>query len=95
MSALLLSDESGLTREVLTGVTVIGRSQQAGFFVPDQYASPNHAIIAPRGDGWAIADLGSTNGTRVNDEKICGALALARGDKIRIGRTTLIAVPIT
>jgi pSer/pThr/pTyr-binding forkhead associated (FHA) protein len=92
---LLLSDKAGDNRKILTMTTIIGRSSLAGFRVNDQYASPNHAIIAPHEDGWAVADLGSTNGTRVNGLTVHGACQLAKGDQIRVGHTILIAVPVS
>ena len=91
---LLLSDKDGDNRKILTMTTIIGRGQHAGFRVSDQYASPHHAIIAPHEDGWAVADLGSTNGTRVNGVTVHGAFPLDKGDQIRVGHTTLIAVPV-
>jgi pSer/pThr/pTyr-binding forkhead associated (FHA) protein len=92
---LLLSDVDGTHRKLLTMTTILGRSEAAGFRVPDVYASPHHAIIAPIEDGWAIADLGSANGTWLNNLKVYGSSPLSRGDRIKIGHTVLIVVPVT
>jgi pSer/pThr/pTyr-binding forkhead associated (FHA) protein len=42
-------------------------------------------------DGSTIRDLGSRNGTFVNDKRVTGAVPVGHGDEIRIGRTRLIA----
>jgi pSer/pThr/pTyr-binding forkhead associated (FHA) protein len=97
VSALLLSDVSGDNRKVFTSLAFLGRHPSCGFQVRDEFASPYHAVLAPRDDGeWYISDLGSTNGTRVQGYRIGqDHHMLARGDRIGIGRTTLIAVPVT
>ena len=95
MRVLLLSSTDGSNRKLLTMTTILGRSEIAGFRVPDVYASPHHAIIAPREDGWEIADLGSTNGTWLNNLRVYGPAPLSKGDKVKIGHTVLIVVPVT
>ena len=55
----------------------------------DEFASARHARIEPRGDGVWVSDLGSTNGTYVNGERIEGARRLAPGDVLRVGETDL------
>ena len=64
-----------------------------GLEIDDEYASHWHALFSPRLDGWTVEDAGSTNGTWLNGEKIYGARKLAKGDKVRIGRTELTVVP--
>lgn len=61
----------------------------------DPYISPRHCRITrdpyPAGDGSAcrifVEDLGSTNGTYINDHRIYGPIELRIGDHLRIGRT--------
>ena len=48
----------------------IGRTDAADFTVAKSDVSRSHAIISRRGDGLFLRDLGSTNGTRVNQELI-------------------------
>jgi ABC-type multidrug transport system ATPase subunit len=57
--------------------------------VDSERASRRHARIEPVGDDCVIADLGSTNGTYVNGDRIAGPCVLRSGDTIRIGATTL------
>jgi len=53
----------------------------------DPEVSRRHATIRADGGSFAIEDLGSTNGTFVNDERISGARVLAHGDTVRLGST--------
>lgn len=48
------------------GGASIGRSRDCDIVLGDSNVSRKHAEIRPRGDGWTITDLGSTNGVRVN-----------------------------
>ncbi len=65
---------------------VIGRSRECDIVLGDANVSRRHAEIRPIGSGWAIADLGSTNGVRVNGVAVGGAgHQLQGGDHIDIG----------
>jgi pSer/pThr/pTyr-binding forkhead associated (FHA) protein len=55
----------------------------------DDYASARHARVESRRDGVWILDLGSTNGTWVNGERMDGRRRLRAGDVVRIGKTEL------
>jgi hypothetical protein len=68
------------------GGAVIGRSRECDIVLQDSNVSRRHAEIRPTGgDGWTIADLGSTNGVRVNGRAIDGATPLQAGDEIVVG----------
>jgi pSer/pThr/pTyr-binding forkhead associated (FHA) protein len=56
----------------------------------DPTASHLHAIIERFPAGWCVTDLGSSNGTWVNGERIWASHRLRHGDEIRIGQTRLI-----
>jgi hypothetical protein len=68
---------------------VVGRLQQCDICLADVNASREHSAFERDGDGWAIRDLGSTNGTNVNGERITRQ-RLRDGDVIVIGITELI-----
>jgi FHA domain len=55
----------------------------------DEYVSTRHARIEPRRDGFWIQDVGSTNGTFVNGDRLTQPHRLQPGDLIRIGETDL------
>jgi hypothetical protein len=67
----------------------LGRAPDNGVVLRDGRASRHHARLYGRRGGLLIADLGSTNGTWVNDRRV-QEMALGEGDRIRIGDTILI-----
>ena len=67
----------------------IGRGPDNGLVVQDGRASRHHARIYGRQGALLLADLGSTNGSWVNDRRV-QEIALGEGDQIRIGDTLLI-----
>jgi hypothetical protein len=73
----------------LAGAIVIGRDASAGIVIDDAEASRRHASFAAEGASATVEDLGSTNGTFVNGERLSGSRALSAGDRIRIGTTVL------
>ena len=64
---------------------LLGRGDQADIRLEDGFASSKHARLTPQGDVMVLEDLGSTNGTYLNEEPLRGAQPLHAGDKIRIG----------
>src|SRR5206468_3452149 len=64
----------------------LGRSRECDVVVDDANVSRRHAEIRPGPQGWTIADLGSTNGTRVNGRAVTGgAQPLEPGDRLELG----------
>jgi hypothetical protein len=68
--------------------TTLGRMAGCDVVLTDPGASRRHAQIVRRDDGYAVTDLGSTNGTLVNGESVRERL-LVDGDRITIGSTVL------
>jgi pSer/pThr/pTyr-binding forkhead associated (FHA) protein len=56
----------------------------------DPMASHLHAVLEQFAAGWCVTDLGSSNGTWVNGERIWSSRRLRHGDEIRVGQTRLI-----
>ena len=68
----------------------IGRSEDNTITLDgDEFASGHHARVESGRDGVWIVDLGSTNGTFVNGERVEGRRQLHRGDLVQIGDTEL------
>lgn len=66
---------------------VIGRGSTVEIQIEDPYASGKHARLVRQGGVVIVEDLGSTNGTFLNEEPLLGAQPLQLGDRIRIGDT--------
>ena len=69
-------------------VVVIGRSSDCDVVVDDPNVSRRHAEVRRIGDGYSLVDLGSTNGTEVNGQRI-QETALMNGDVIGVGTTRI------
>jgi Protein of unknown function (DUF3662)/Inner membrane component of T3SS, cytoplasmic domain len=78
----------GRTYPLSIGSTVIGRGDQANLRLPDVGISRRHARLDYDGAQVVLTDLGSTNGSMVNGQRI-SAVALNPGDMVQIGTTTL------
>ena len=78
----------GRTYPLQMGSTVIGRGDQANLRLPDVGISRRHARLDFDGAQVVLTDLGSTNGTMVNGQRV-SAVALNPGDMIQLGTTTL------
>ncbi len=66
--------------------TVLGRSSKCDVQLDQESVSRNHARISRHRTAYVISDLGSTNGTYVNDELV-DEVVLRDGDQIKVGRT--------
>ena len=67
----------------------LGRGSANDIVLEDSQASRSHAEISQQGDQFYIRDLGSVNGTLVNNERISGPRVLRPGDQVQIGNTIL------
>jgi FhaA, N-terminal domain/FHA domain len=82
-------DRSSRTFDFEGRPLTIGRSSDNGLVLRDGRASRHHARIDVRRGSLVLTDLGSTNGSWVNDRRV-ESIALGEGDQVRIGLTTLI-----
>jgi predicted component of type VI protein secretion system len=92
MAALTLEIVEGPdagTTASLTGSIEIGRGPAAGIALSDDQVSRRHARITARGDGALVEDLGSSNGTFVNEQPVHALTALAAGDELLVGVSVL------
>ena len=69
---------------------LVGRGSDCELTLADSEASRRHALLRPQADGSVLLeDLGSTNGTYVNGQRITGPVTLRGGERVRIGDTEL------
>ncbi len=86
---LRVHESSGGTRVVGIGAGLtIGRAADNDVVLRDERVSRHHARIAGRRGSLVLSDLGSTNGTEVNGQRVSDVV-LGAGDRIRMGETTL------
>jgi len=72
-----------------TQPVLIGRADDSTLVLSDDYSSTRHARLTPRGSEWYIEDLGSTNGTYLDREKVTTAVPVPLGTPVRIGKTVI------
>ncbi len=83
-------NQTGQVFELNKDTVTLGRDVRCDVVISDAAASRNHCQIRRDPGGWTVQDLGSTNGTVVNGERISGARSLPVGSTITIGKTTLL-----
>lgn len=73
----------------LTPMMSIGRSMSNSIVLEDEYVSNEHALIFLKDGKWWLEDLGSRNGTLLNDLPLNMQTMMVAGDKLTIGNTSL------
>lgn len=89
---LVVLDASGSPKEhisITDAPVTIGRTSTNDVVLSDPNVSRHHAELRREGDAWMLVDLGSTNGTLVND-KPARSHELSHGDRLRFGTSELI-----
>jgi pSer/pThr/pTyr-binding forkhead associated (FHA) protein len=71
----------------------VGR--QGTLAIHDDHASSHHCLFQPAHGLWYVEDLGSTNGTYLNNRRIIAAQRVKRGDKVRIGHSVINVVSVS
>ena len=71
----------------LEGWITVGRAATSDIVLDEQFVSSTHARLVPRGQFYYVEDLGSTNGTFVNEKQVTDA-QLKMDSRLRIGETT-------
>lgn len=78
------------TYPLMRPVTVIGRASNCDISLPDPYISSEHLRIEKQKDRLFLVDLGSANGSYVNNEKLGDRRELKDGDRISVGGVDLL-----
>jgi two-component system cell cycle response regulator len=85
---VLLGSDAGLRIPLLKPEVTLGRTSEADVLLHDEQISRRHALVRSDGQAYTLVDLNSTNGTRVNQDRVTQAV-LKEGDKIFLGSTVL------
>jgi FHA domain len=80
---------SGVSIDLADQQVTMGRANDATLVLNDDYASTYHARIFPQDGQWLVEDLGSTNGTYLDRQKVARPTPVPVGVPIRIGKTVL------
>jgi hypothetical protein len=74
---------------------LIGRDPANGLRLTHETVSRMHAELTVQGGRWILRDLGSTNGTCVNGQRVTGAVSVRDGDQVSFGRITFrLSAPV-
>ena len=81
--------QTGQSAALADGVILIGRGADCQIILDDDYVSTRHARVVSGENGIYLEDLGSTNGSYVNGQRITAPTTITMSDTIRIGKTIL------
>ena len=89
-SVLVYAKGEGKPRSVKVAASmVMGRAPECELLLDDTYVSQQHARLFGKNGSWYVEDLGSTNGTFVNEQRLAAPAMVQPGDRIRVGQTVL------
>ena len=87
---LLLDTENGVqTFQFNKSTVTIGRDPGCDFPLDDKTVSTHHTRLSFHHSQWWVEDLGSTNGTLLNQEPVSGTIVVTNGDQIECGKIKL------
>jgi adenylate cyclase len=90
MAKLVITGPEGQLERELSAVNTLGRHPNNSIQLLDRIVSKEHCVVEFRGNRWYLRDLGSLNGTYVNDQRVAGESLLHHGDQISLGNTRAI-----
>jgi hypothetical protein len=73
----------------LLPITSLGRGPTNTIVLPDTFCSQEHALVTRRGGQWWLEDRNSSNGTRLNGERVAEPVVISSGDVIEVGQVQL------
>lgn len=85
-----LTDPNGQEHRLPSQTAVIGRAVECDVVIASKSVSREHTRLRRDGRHWLVEDLGSTNGTYLNGERILNSLTLRDGDSLKVGDVAFI-----
>jgi pSer/pThr/pTyr-binding forkhead associated (FHA) protein len=85
--------QTGQSAALADGVIMIGRGADCQIILDDDYVSTRHARVVSGENGVYVEDMGSTNGSYVNGQRITAPTTITMSDTVRIGKTILKLEP--
>ena len=85
--------QTGQSAALADGVIMIGRGADCQIILDDDYVSTRHARVVSAENGIYVEDMGSTNGSYVNGQRITAPTTITMSDTVRIGKTILKLEP--
>ena len=86
-------NQAGLSADLAGGMIMIGRGSDCQLILDDDYVSTRHARVVGSPNGIYVEDLGSTNGTYVNGQRITAPTTITLADTVRIGKAMMRLEP--
>jgi hypothetical protein len=80
---------AGTSMTLGSDAITIGRADDSTLVLTDDYISSRHARLVPGQNAWLVEDLGSTNGTYLDRQKVSRPTPVPLGAQIRVGKTVL------
>jgi pSer/pThr/pTyr-binding forkhead associated (FHA) protein len=85
-----LTDPNGQEHRLTSQNVSIGRAVECDIVIASKSVSREHTRIRQAGRRWFVDDLGSTNGTYLNGERVISSLVLMDGDSLKVGDVAFI-----
>ncbi len=90
MAKLVIIGPDGPQERDLATVNSLGRHPNNTIQLLDRIVSKEHCVVELRGSRWVLRDLGSLNGTYINEQRVAGESFLSHGDQIALGNTRAV-----
>jgi adenylate cyclase len=90
MAKLVIIGPDGPQERDLATVNSLGRHPNNSIQLLDRIVSKEHCVVELRGSRWVLRDLGSLNGTYVNEQRVAGESFLSHGDQLALGNTRAV-----
>jgi pSer/pThr/pTyr-binding forkhead associated (FHA) protein len=85
-----LTDPSGYEHRLVTQTATLGRAVECDIVIASKSVSRQHTRLRLDGRRWFVDDLGSTNGTYLNGERVIRSQVLLDGDSLKVGDVAFI-----